>query len=297
MSTSNEKVKLHCPACDVLIDADDKFCPNCGKPTGFSHYHGKKIVEHTEEPEVPVRQEQVMPTERATMGVGSLLGSLTAMQKVLALLAAIALMALVTFIIVQATSGRAFVSRKNLPVAESFDSLVSILPKGSRVIARFPDEQRHTLYYMNKQDGKMYCFDGKMKTLDEVPFGTYRTVFVQKALLSSDEKNIHVEVQADEQIKYFKINTETKNIVEVSRNNVEIGKQQVIGEDQPVQPAYRPKKTEVVEEKPLSEVDGQQGGAEAPAVAEPAPATPAPATPAPAPSPAPVETPAPAPVE
>lgn len=291
MSTNNEKLKLHCPACDMLIDADDKFCPNCGKPTGFSHYRGKKIVEHTEVTEMPVRQEPAVPTERGTMGaMSSLLSSLTTLQKVLAVLATIALMALVTFIIVQATSGRAFVARKNLPVAESFDSLVSILPKGSRVIARFPDEQRHTLYFMNKNDGKMYCFDGKMKTLDEVPFGAYREVTVQKALLSSDEKNIHVEVQADDQIKYFKINTETKNIIEVSRNNVEIGKQQVIGEDQPTQPVYRPKKTEVVEEKPLSEGTSEQGGVEAPPTTEPAPA-------APAPAPAPAETPVPAPAE
>ena len=286
MSTNIEKVKLHCPACDVLIDADDKFCPNCGKPTGFSHYHGKKIVEHAQVSTPPVTQEPVVPIPVAETGVNGFLRSLTTLQKVLALLAAIALLALVTFIIVQATSGRAFVARKNLPVAESFDSLVSILPKGSSVIARFPDEQRHTLYYMNKSDGKMYCFDGKMKTLDEVPFGTYRGAFVQKAQLSSDEKTIAVEVQTDEQTKYFKINTETKNIVEVSRNNVEIGVQQVIGEDQPVQPAYRPKKTEVEEQPSLSETEYQQGGVEAPSAPETEPE-----------APAPVETPSPTPTE
>ena len=77
MSTNNEKLKLHCPACDMLIDADDKFCPNCGKPTGFSHYRGKKIVEHTEVTEMPVRQEPAVPTERGTMGaMSSLLSSL-----------------------------------------------------------------------------------------------------------------------------------------------------------------------------------------------------------------------------
>ncbi|MBQ6653634.1 MAG: zinc ribbon domain-containing protein [Prevotella sp.] len=275
---NNETQKLHCPACDQVIDAADKFCPHCGKPTGFASYQGKRIVEHHEEPAPavpqPIETERPQTNGNAMSKMNGLLGSLTALQKALAALAALAVLALVAFIVVQATNDRPFTSRKNLPVAESFDSLVSILPKGSRVIARFPDDGRHALYYMNKNDGKM-------KTLDEVPFGAYRDAFVQKAQLSSDEKTIAVEVQTDEQIKYFKINTETKNIVEVSRNNIEIGQQQVIGEDQPVQPAYKSKKPEIEEARPIGEdvnVEGGGNATDAPAV-EMAPATPAPPAP------------------
>ncbi len=293
MNMNKENQKLHCPACDMVIDADDNFCPHCGKPTGFANYHGKRIVEHYEDPAPvvpqPIETEQSQKNGNALSKVNSFFGSFTNLQKALAALAALAVLALVVFIVVQATNDRPFVSRKNLPVAESFDSLVSILPKGSRVIARFPDDGRHALYYMNKNDGKMYCFDGKMKTLDEVPFGTYRDAFVQKAQLSSDEKTIAVEVQADEQIKYFKINTETKNIVEVSRNNIEIGQQQVIGQDQPAQPAYKSKKPEIEEAPAVSSEPSPSEGVgnstmpepatPAPTTAEPASAAPAAATP------------------
>ena len=50
-------------------------------------------------------------------------------------------------------------SGKSLPVSEAFDSLTAMLPKGSVVVARFPDDNRSDLYYLNS--GVLYCFNGK----------------------------------------------------------------------------------------------------------------------------------------
>ena len=48
-------------------------------------------------------------------------------------------------------------SGRSLPVGEAFDSLTSMLPKGSTIIARFPDDEKADLYYLNS--GVLYCFN------------------------------------------------------------------------------------------------------------------------------------------
>jgi len=53
----------------------------------------------------------------------------------------------------------------SLGINEAMDSLVSILPKGSQVVARFNDD-RHALYYLNS--GHLMKFNAKMKMLEEV---------------------------------------------------------------------------------------------------------------------------------
>lgn len=59
---------------------------------------------------------------------------------------------------------------KSLPVSEALDSLEQRLPKGTGFVAKFPDERRHCLFYLN--GGHLYKFDGKTKMLDEVTFSS-----------------------------------------------------------------------------------------------------------------------------
>ena len=101
--------------------------------------------------------------------------------------AAVAVVALLAFLAF-CTSPSKSTGGQGLPIGEAFDSLTSVLPKGSVVVARFPDEERADLYYMNS--GVLYCFNGKSKLMEEmsitgVPSGSY-----VDAKLSQDEKYI-----------------------------------------------------------------------------------------------------------
>ena len=58
---------------------------------------------------------------------------------------------------------KSYDSGRSLPVGEAFDSLTSMLPKGSTIIARFPDDEKADLYYLNS--GVLYCFNGKSQSL------------------------------------------------------------------------------------------------------------------------------------
>lgn len=105
---------------------------------------------------------------------------------------------------------------KSLPVAEAFDSLMAVLPKGSVVVARFPDEERSDLYYLNS--GVLYCFNGKSKLLEEmnitgVPSGSY-----VGAQLSKDEKFIMLTVRQDKLDKLYRLNTMNRNIIDMEQS-------------------------------------------------------------------------------
>ena len=80
---------------------------------------------------------------------------------------------------------------KELTTYEVFDSLSNMLPKGSIVVARFPDEERHCMYYLNS--GILYYFDGKQKNLEEVMISGVDNGSVESALLDKEEKFISIE--------------------------------------------------------------------------------------------------------
>ena len=103
---------------------------------------------------------------------------------------------------------------KSLGVDESFDSVVAILPKKSQIIARYPDDTRHSLYYLNS--GAMYCFDGKTKLLEQVTINNLEDAYIEKAELSEDEQYITMWVTAGEQKMMFRLNSMNGNIVDIS---------------------------------------------------------------------------------
>lgn len=129
-------------------------------------------------------------------------------------------------------------SGPGLPVAEAFDSLTSVLPKGSVVVARFPDEERADMYYMNS--GVLYCFNGKSKLLEEmsitgVPSGSY-----VDAKLSQDEKFIMLTVRQGKLDKLYRLNTMNRNIVDMDKSTIVVEEEEAVEEK-----TYKP-----VEKKP-----------------------------------------------
>ena len=129
-------------------------------------------------------------------------------------------------------------SGPGLPVAEAFDSLTAVLPKGSVVVARFPDEERADMYYMNS--GVLYCFNGKSKLLEEmgitgVPSGSY-----VDAKLSQDEKYIMLTVRQGKLDKLYRLNTMNRNIVDMDKSTIVVEEEEVVEEK-----TYKP-----VEKKP-----------------------------------------------
>ena len=104
---------------------------------------------------------------------------------------------------------------KELTTYEVFDSLSNMLPKGSIVVARFPDEERHCMYYLNS--GILYYFDGKQKNLEEVMISGVDNGSVESALLDKEEKFISIEVNFGKVNKLYRLNTMNRNIVNMDQ--------------------------------------------------------------------------------
>lgn len=99
-----------------------------------------------------------------------------------------------------------------LSTRDVLDSLEQMLPTGSLVIARYPDEGRHCLYYLNS--GVMYYFDAKGKNLEEVAIEGFPSGSIVEAKLSKDEKYILLSLLDGDRGKIFRINTTNRNVVE-----------------------------------------------------------------------------------
>ena len=111
---------------------------------------------------------------------------------------------------------KSYESGRSLPVGEAFDSLTSMLPKGSTIIARFPDDEKADLYYLNS--GVLYCFNGKSKMLEEMSIPGIVNGSVVSASLTQDEQYIMLTVREDKLDKLFRLNTENRNIVDLGKS-------------------------------------------------------------------------------
>ena len=111
---------------------------------------------------------------------------------------------------------KSYESGRSLPVGEAFDSLTSMLPKGSTIIARFPDDEKADLYYLNS--GVLYCFNGKSKMLEEMSIPGIVNGSVVSASLTHDEQYIMLTVREDKLDKLFRLNTENRNIVDLGKS-------------------------------------------------------------------------------
>ena len=133
---------------------------------------------------------------------------------------------------------------KELTTYEVFDSLSNMLPKGSIVVARFPDEERHCMYYLNS--GILYYFDGKQKNLEEVLISGVDNGSVESALLDKEEKFISIEVNFGKVNKLFRLNTMNRNIVDMDQTVASSRKD--TEEPEPEKKTYKPRKEEKTEE-------------------------------------------------
>ena len=137
----------------------------------------------------------------------------------------------------------------SLPIAESFDSLTAVLPKGSIVVGRFPDEDRADLYYLNS--GVLYCFNGKSKLLEEMGISGAETGSIISAKLSQDEKYIMLTVRDGKLDKQFRLNTMNRNIVDLDKSTV-VDEDVVVVEEKAVKVAEKAPEVPVIDE-PLPE--------------------------------------------
>lgn len=110
------------------------------------------------------------------------------------------------------TGGR----RASLSTIEAFDSLVSVLPKGTVIVARFPDKERQDLYYLNS--GIMYCFNARSRNLEEIGISGVESGNIANAALTEDEKFIILTVHAGKVDKLYRLNTANKNIVDLDKS-------------------------------------------------------------------------------
>jgi hypothetical protein len=133
---------------------------------------------------------------------------------------------------------------KELTTYEVFDSLSNMLPKGSIVVARFPDEERHCMYYLNS--GILYYFDGKQKNLEEVMISGVDNGSVESALLDKEEKFISIEVNFGKVNKLYRLNTMNRNIVDMDQTVASSRKDS--DEPEKEKKAYKPRKEEKKEE-------------------------------------------------
>lgn len=134
---------------------------------------------------------------------------------------------------------------KELTTYEVFDSLSNMLPKGSIVVARFPDEERHCMYYLNS--GILYYFDGKQKNLEEVLISGVDNGSVESALLDKEEKFISIEVNFGKVNKLYRLNTMNRNIVDMDQTVASSRKE--VEEPEKEKKAYKPRKEEKTEEE------------------------------------------------
>ncbi len=135
------------------------------------------------------------------------------MTGIIAAIAIVLLIGLVAFC--NRPYGRTHAS--DLPIGEAFDSLTSMLPKGSTIVARFPDEERADLYYLNS--GVLYCFNGKSKLLEEMPIPGVKNGKIVNAKLSQDENFITLTVREEKLDKLFRLNTTNRNIVDLEQSS------------------------------------------------------------------------------
>ena len=133
---------------------------------------------------------------------------------------------------------------KELTTYEVFDSLSNMLPKGSIVVARFPDEERHCMYYLNS--GILYYFDGKQKNLEEVMISGVDNGSVESALLEKEEKYISIEVNFGKVNKLYRLNTMNRNIVDMDQTVASSRKDS--DEPEKEKKASKPRKEEKKEE-------------------------------------------------
>jgi len=105
---------------------------------------------------------------------------------------------------------------KPLGVAESMDSLCNYLKEGTVIVARFPDEERHGLYYLNS--GVLYFFDGKNKNLEEIAISGVESGNIKTARLTPDEKYISISVLDGMQMRLFRLNTANRNVVDLEKS-------------------------------------------------------------------------------
>ena len=137
---------------------------------------------------------------------------------------------------------------KELTTYEVFDSLSNMLPKGSIVVARFPDAERHCMYYLNS--GILYYFDGKQKNLEEVLISGVDNGSVESALLDKEEKYISIEVNFGKVNKLYRLNTMNRNIVDMDQTVTSSRKdaEEPEKEKKVSKPRKEEKKEEVVQE-------------------------------------------------
>lgn len=107
-------------------------------------------------------------------------------------------------------------SRARLSTIEAFDSLVSVLPKGTVIVARFPDNERQDLYYLNS--GIMYCFNARSRNLEEIAISGIESGNIANAALTEDEKYIILTVHAGKVDKLYRVNTINKNVVDLDKS-------------------------------------------------------------------------------
>ena len=102
-----------------------------------------------------------------------------------------------------------------LTIPELLDSIAKMLPSGGQLIARFPDEARHCLYYL--ADNKLFCYDAE-ENMSE-PISVMREGFevdVLSAHLLEDRSTILLKVEDIRgKVLNYKLDTNTKNVMEV----------------------------------------------------------------------------------
>ena len=156
---------------------------------------------------------------------------------------------IVVALIVGFCSGSSKHSGPGLPITEAFDSLTAVLPKGSIVVGRFPDEERADLYYLNS--GVLYCFNGKSKLLEEMGISGAETGSIINAKLTQDEKYIMLTVRQGKIDKQFRLNTMNRNIVDLDKSTV-VDEDVVVVEEKPIKAAEKKPDVPVIDE-PLPE--------------------------------------------
>ncbi|MCR4853777.1 MAG: hypothetical protein K5893_09325 [Prevotella sp.] len=193
---------------------------------------------------------------------------------------------------------------RQLGVTEVIDSFVSVMPQGSKVVARFNDD-RHCIYYLNS--GHLMKFNAVSKMLDEVNPSTMiddvsvyyndrDTVSgVLEAELTEDEKFIVMRVVTERNERFpemteygsFKLNTESMNLLPYKWTP----KKKVA--DNANQDSLR-RAWAAYQRRQASKAESSEPAETAPATPQPV-ETPLEEQPSAAPAPAPAPTPAPAP--
>ena len=107
-------------------------------------------------------------------------------------------------------------SRARLSTIEAFDSIVSVLPKGTVIVARFPDNERQDLYYLNS--GILYCFNARSRNLEEIAISGIESGNIANAALTEDEKFIILTVHAGKVDRLYRLNTINKNVVDLDKS-------------------------------------------------------------------------------